>query len=890
MFRKKLEEALENWREKLANYECEKSITASKEKEFELTKKIEDCDKHIKKLKERLKSLDEYRKLESGDIPSFTSVSNQRSNIDILVQQVRERRYEKIRAQCGTMRMLDISQPVHLANIYTDVNILEKPIRQQWKDVSDFHRVFKPGTDNFDRIGLGKVCQKRVPGLDVVSGIIEDTNKPKRLMILGKPGSGKTTFLQWVAIKCNLGDFQPQLVPIFIRLKSFAQDIKNYNSDSKLLDYISRESHSCGITDNSWIETILTEGRALILLDGWDEVSAEDGEKEVLNQIRGFVDKFFMNPLIITCRIVESKYKFAQENFTEVEIADFNQKQVKAFAQKWFTAIASNNNNQEKEKKANQFIAKLNQAENLPIRELAVTPILLNLTCFVFNEKGEFPSQRSKLYEEGLNILLSRWDKTREIKRDEVYYYLSVEKKKELLTHVGAITFEQSRYFFDKQEIEARIANYLRSLPNTTNAETGEVTLKEKSEAVLQSIEAQHGLLVERARGVYSFSHLTFQEYFTAKHLIDNLNPQILKELIGGLRGGRWGEVFLLATPMLDRDDYLQQLKSTTDEFLISNNQLQEFLGWVNEKTNSMELPFKKAAIRAFYLGVAFFPFSYNSPHDFGLVRRLDPNLDINSISERNSLLAFDYAIVKAYFARYLSDINKYNQEVISALSFNNCNLESQHINFFTEFKNKFSKLKQEEKKFEREIQPEIEVLTNSLNYLQDILAQCKDKNFSDNNDDNSMFKKLEDNINRAIRELVGKHYRDSIYLLDSIESVLKSRVLIELYNNNVQKQNFNAEINYFGSLKNFTLKINKLDISIQNTLKSYKKELEFLMSEHCNIRCDWQFNEEQKKLLEKYYDAHLWLVTRMNAIELAAEVRQKIEDSLLLPIDLVRK
>ena len=813
---------------------------------------------------------------------------------------MRECRYEKIKDQCGTMRMLDINQPVHLANIYTDVNVLENPNRQQWREVSDLLNKFTLRTGNFERIGLNRVDQnqKRVPGLDIVSEIIENSEKSKRLMILGKPGSGKTTFLQWIAIECNLGNFQPQLVPIFIRLKSFAKDTKNDNSESRLLDYISRECHSCGMTDKSRIETILTKGRALILLDGWDEVSAEDNESEVLEQIRRFIDRFFNNPLIITCRIVESKYKFARQNFTEMEIADFNQKQVEVFAQKWFTVIARNN--QETEKNiAKQFITELNQPENLPIRELAVTPILLNLTCFVFKEKGKFPSQRSKLYEEGLNILLSRWDKERQIKRDEVYYYLSVEQKIELLTQVGAITFEQSRYFFNKQEIEERIADYLRSLPNTTHVQTDEATLKEKSEGVLQSIEAQHGLLVERARGVYSFSHLTFQEYFTAKHLINNLNPQILKELIGGLRGGRWQQVFLLATPMLDRADYLWQLKSTIDEFLISDNQLQEFLAWINEKSNSLQLPYKKAAIRAFYLGLTFSLFS-SYTCDFGLARRLDPNLDIiDSISEYILPHAFDYSLVRAYVAIdkcYSSSIYKYDQEVMFALNFDDLNLESTFINFLRDFRNKASEINQEIENFEQEMQPKSEVLTNNLSQFKNILEECKSKRIFDNNRDQNLFEALETletNIDDAInsKNFLDINYLESLlnFLLTPIAGILIEEIIFQ-FNNDHQRQIFNVENNNFEmpklELARFIDKIKNFQNYLQNTLQPYKENLNYTMREHCNIRSDWRFNEEQIQLLNKYYDAYLWLVTRMNAIELSTEVRQEIEDALLLPID----
>ena len=57
----------------------------------------------------------------------------------------------------------------------------------------------------------------------------------------------------------------------------------------------------------------------------------------------------------------------------------------------------------------------------------------------------------------------------------------------------------------------------------------------------MKSIEAQHGLLVERAKGIYSFSHLTFQEYFTAQKIV---NDQRLPDLVEHITEKRWREVF----------------------------------------------------------------------------------------------------------------------------------------------------------------------------------------------------------------------------------------------------------------------------------------------------------------------------------------------------------
>ncbi len=160
---------------------------------------------------------------------------------------------------------------------------------------------------------------------------------------------------------------------------------------------------------------------------------------------------------------------------------------------------------------------------------------------------ADFPSKRSKLYEQGLDILLRRWDEAKGIQRDKVYRDLDVEHKKELLSQLAAITFERGDYFFEQSKIQRCIAEYLRTLPD---AKTDRAILQRDSEAVLKSIEAQHGLLVERARGIYSFSHLTFQEYFTARYFVESSGSQALEKLTNHITEKRWREVFLLTAEM----------------------------------------------------------------------------------------------------------------------------------------------------------------------------------------------------------------------------------------------------------------------------------------------------------------------------------------------------
>jgi hypothetical protein len=158
-----------------------------------------------------------------------------------IVKPIRKQRHGKIQVQCGSLDILGVNEPIKLKDLYVEVNILRDPIRYSWLEISELPIVYDPKTDEFDRLSLGKVGQERISGLEVAE-------QYSKLMVLGKPGSGKTTFLKYLAIRCNQGDFEPDRVPIFIRLKDFADKRKgegnfsllHYTALSRCVRYISR--------------------------------------------------------------------------------------------------------------------------------------------------------------------------------------------------------------------------------------------------------------------------------------------------------------------------------------------------------------------------------------------------------------------------------------------------------------------------------------------------------------------------------------------------------------------------------------------------------------------------------------------------------------------------
>jgi predicted NACHT family NTPase len=555
---------------------------------------------------------------------TFSPQSFENLSVNGLVSMMRASLKEQIQFECNQLQSpLAQTQPL-LEQIYILTTLFPQPSNQRWLDVSDF----RTGQSELERPNLTRVTEEAVPGIELIS-------QHDKLMILGKPGAGKTTFLQYIALQCNQGHYKGDLVPCLIQLRSLFTDILE-EEEFSLLKIIINLGKRCYFFEEQTL-TLLEEGKFFLLLDGLDEV-AESETDTIFQDVTQFIKKYYKNHIIITSRSGFQKYYFPGFNY--VELADFSSSQIKDFVQRWFNAMASEpaiGN-----KKAAEFLEQLEASNNQPIRELCVTPILLNLLCSVFQESSSFPTKRAKLYQAGLDILLQRWDQARGIHRDQIYHNLSLVDKIRLLSQIAATTFTQEKYFFESSDILPIIENYLRSLPG---ASPDLETLWLNSEAALKAIEFQHGLLIERAKDVYSFSHLTFQEYLTARKIVltpdPNIREQELRKLAENTLNYRWREVILLTASMLNNADFLlENMKKVIDDIVEKNQDLQDFLQRINEKAESLNLFSSLPALRAFY-------FTLFQNRDFNLAISLDKNFaSFQSLAE---VLDLDYSLARAW-------------------------------------------------------------------------------------------------------------------------------------------------------------------------------------------------------------------------------------------------
>ncbi|MBD2436181.1 NACHT domain-containing NTPase [Nostoc sp. FACHB-110] len=543
-------------------------------------------------------------------------------DIETLVHKLRSVHQENIQAQCGTVQLLDIPRPINFNDIYIDVDILEEINSQKWLDIHKLPNLLIEENHHFSFTDL---TQTRVSGLEALS-------KYSKLMVFGKPGSGKTTLLQAIANSCNQGIYLADYLPIYIRLQNFAEDIQGRKKTS-FCQYLQEYFSNLGIHAQE-IATVLAHGKALILLDGWDEIAEEDCEL-IFHKLRQFTEKYYKNSLVITSRLGSQNYKFS--GFTEVEIADFSKLQITKFAEKWF--YNNTKNSATATDLVSRFMQKLELPANGEILDLATTPLLLSFLCLVFLFNGDFPDHRTEFYKQAIDLMLMRWDEARGMKRDKFPCNLTLLHKIKLLCYIAAHSFAQGNYFLSEAKLRQLITNYLRQI---IHEPVDLEALELETTSILKAFEIQHGLLVKRARGIYSFSHLSFQKYFTAREVVTSLNTQPMPEFMNHISEKHWQTVFLISAGMLNpADDLLVAIQQKINTLATTNSKLWDFLIWLEKKAAAASTFYHPASLRAFYFTLAL-----PSEHSLACKQDLAILLDSQFAGNLSADLALDLALI----------------------------------------------------------------------------------------------------------------------------------------------------------------------------------------------------------------------------------------------------
>jgi NACHT domain/HEAT repeats len=387
----------------------------------------------------------------------------------------------------------------------------------------------------------------------------------KKAVVLGSPGSGKTMLASYFALMlCETAQSDPTQIglekdadylPVVVRIRDWILQPK-----MGLLEYLRSNAESnlaCKELPTGFFEHWLERGRALILLDGLDEVVDEAQRRKVAEQIETFLHQYQNNPAIITSRPAGYRWDFFNlDEFPHYTLESFDDKQVATFIDHWYDSRLKDDPAQAERRKADLQKA---FARNERIRLLAKNPLLLTIIALIHRYQAELPRQRCKLYEKVVETLLTSWDNSKEIKlysqvllflkSDDLLYIL---KKLAYWIHTqGSTGKTEGGTLIDKDELIRWLRKEIQTLKKCEAHEA-----KGEAERFIDFIQRRTGLLNEQGRDRYAFVHKIFQEYLAAEEIFDRADVEddteiILDHFRQHLHDRHWREVLLLLVSKL---------------------------------------------------------------------------------------------------------------------------------------------------------------------------------------------------------------------------------------------------------------------------------------------------------------------------------------------------
>ncbi|QSJ18522.1 HEAT repeat domain-containing protein [Nostoc sp. UHCC 0702] len=382
--------------------------------------------------------------------------------------------------------------------------------------------------------------------------LLKESSRNK-FVVLGEPGIGKTTLMSYFAVM--LAEQQAEklglsadldLLPILIKIRDLGKASKK-----NILEYIRNFANSIHVKElpKGFFEHWLEDGKALILLDGLDEIAKPSDRSEFVKIIHSFIGQYSQNRVIITSRPAGySREFFGTDEFPHYQLEKFDDSQIDLFIQQWYNSRLPNKPEEAKERQESLKKALATQER---IKLLARNPLLLTIIALIHRYDAHLPRQRYKLYEQAVDTLLINWDASKDIESRK-FNYIQLDDIKTLMQRLaywihsqGEAGNQEGGTLIDRDELIMQLSKYIRELKYQVEKHQAQAEAKR----LVEHITERCGLLNEQGQDRYGFVHKTFQEYLTAQEIRDRQEEdfnEVLNHIGDYLHNSHWREVLLL--------------------------------------------------------------------------------------------------------------------------------------------------------------------------------------------------------------------------------------------------------------------------------------------------------------------------------------------------------
>ncbi|MFB6814307.1 NACHT domain-containing protein [Streptomyces sp. NPDC056347] len=339
-----------------------------------------------------------------------------------------------------------------------------------------------------------------------------------RLLLRGPAGSGKSTLVQWLAVNAARRTFGPALaewnrcVPFVLRLRAFTSDDPLPVPD-EFLRATGVPLH--GAAPAGWADRLLAEGRALVLVDGVDEVPMRQ-RRRTEKWLKDLITAYPEARYVVTTRpsaVPEGWLSGTGLGFEPHALLPMSREDIRLFVEHWHAAARTECTSPEEREQLDVYEASLRRAVGTrrDLARLATNPLMCALLCALNRDRRmQLPRARKELYDAALDMLLVRRDTERDIAGVEGVD-LTREEQTALLQRLAYWLIRNGQAEADRAEAQEMVAEWLTAMTQ----------VRGDAEEVFAHLLIRSGLLREPAPGAVGFVHRTFQDYLGAKAAVE---------------------------------------------------------------------------------------------------------------------------------------------------------------------------------------------------------------------------------------------------------------------------------------------------------------------------------------------------------------------------------